>query len=165
MCALSPQFIERGDKVRSLARACGPALEMSVNCACQFGAPRGSGHRRCAAVQLALKLSQLGAEPSHLRGQVTKYVEREILNHRSLMHPQCAPGLCTCSTPLLSSCMACARPTYMRTSLRLMLRPLVLLRAALCSLRKCSSHQHTWELRWSMWRAATCLGSCREGAA
>ena len=80
---------------------------------------------RRAPVHMATPTPQHGAEPSWMRAQVTKYVEREILNHRFLMHPQCAPGSCTCVTHALQStnfhqCTARVSTAW-STSLRLIL--------------------------------------------
>lgn len=63
------KFIERGDRVRRVLRPCTAA-----------------GNKRSIDIRTRT-LRQLPTALLGCRGQVTKYVEREILNHRLLRHP------------------------------------------------------------------------------
>ena len=79
------KFIERGDKV---------SMRMQMHAAtrdcCGRTAPSMPFRCRRVSVITQLLASELIASGEHLASlhfQVTKYVEREILNHRTLMHP------------------------------------------------------------------------------
>ena len=94
------KFIERGDKV---------SMHMQMHAATRdrFGRTAPSMPFWCRRVSVTTQL--LAFEPAacgdhnvSMRVQVTKYVEREIQNHRTLMHPHivqfkevtCNPGRC-----------------------------------------------------------------------
>jgi len=115
-----PQFIERGEKV-STSRVVVSSFAAHGTCFWRLGSPcrqgplltgpqpnAGSGLNPCA------------------RAQVTKYVEREILNHRFLMHPQCVPWLfdMTFGCEYCTAVCACARALQRWLPSRLLQAPL-----------------------------------------
>ena len=80
-----PQFIERGEKVSTLRTVEGSFAAHGM-CFWRLGRPCRQGPL------LNGPQPNVGARLNPwARAQVTKYVEREILNHRFLMHPQCVP--------------------------------------------------------------------------
>ena len=85
------KFIERGDKVcivkwlllNSCRASSSYAYLVQSPVSCFINSQQSTGHCSVTAAQL-----HAAAHSRHICPmQITKYVEREIMNHRSLMHP------------------------------------------------------------------------------
>jgi hypothetical protein len=79
------KFIERGDKVCMCTRTHAASWDRSGSTAPSL--PYCCRRLSVTTQLLATESIACGDHPASLRLQVTKYVEREIQNHRTLMHP------------------------------------------------------------------------------